>query len=207
MPAVTRSSGPVIIRVVAALVIALLGATLLAAPAQAAPVAPTRAFLPVGVNGAGMSPNDGAVAAIIRANEETAFRYFVAKGLTKKQAAGVVGNLDQESGMDPTIKQFGGGPGRGIAQWSVGGRWDTYSGDNLVAFASSRGVSKLALRTQLDFVWFELTKYSYYGLASLKAATTFTAAVKAFQDKFEGCGTCNNTARLKFAKDAYSRYA
>lgn len=201
-----RSSGPVIIRAVVALVVALLGAALLAAPAQAAPVAPTRANLPVGVNGAGMSPNDQAVAAIIRANEETAFRYFVGKGLTGKQAAGVVGNLDQESGMDPTIKQFGGGPGRGIAQWSVGGRWDTYSGDNLVAYASSRGLSKLALRTQLDFIWFELTKYSYYGLASLKAATTFTAAVKAFQDKFEGCGSCNNTARLRFAKDAYARY-
>lgn len=207
MPAVTRSSGPVIIRVVAALVVTLLGATLLAAPAQAAPAAPTHASLPVGVNGAGMSPNEQAAAAIVRANEQTAFRYFVGKGLTNKQAAGVVGNLDQESGMDPTIKQFGGGPGRGIAQWSVGGRWDTYSGDNLVAYASSRGVSKLALRTQLDFIWFELTKYSYYGLTSLRAATTFTAAVKAFQDKFEGCGDCNNTARLRFAKDAYARYA
>ena len=201
------TSGPVITRFVAVLLATLVAATLLAAPANAEPTAPTHANLPAGVNAAGMSPHDGAVTAIIRANEEAAFRYFVAKGLNKKQAAGVVGNLDQESGMDPTIKQFGGGPGRGIAQWSVGGRWDTYAGDNLVAFATSRGVSKLALRTQLDFIWFELTKFSYYGLASLKAATTFTAAVKAFQDKFEGCGTCNNAARLSFAKAAYARYA
>ena len=41
------------------------------------------------------------------------------------QAAGIIGNLDQESGMDPTISQYDGGPGRGIAQWSTGGRWDT----------------------------------------------------------------------------------
>src|SRR5580658_5394526 len=58
-------------------------------------------------------------------NDKIAFDFFVGKGLSKDQAAGIVGNLDQESGMDPTIWQYGGGPGRGIAQWSAGGRWDT----------------------------------------------------------------------------------
>jgi hypothetical protein len=193
-----RAVGPPITRLAAVVAALVVAGTLLAAPANAAPV---------GVNADGMSPNTVAVAAIIRGNEEAAFRYFLTKGLSKKQAAGVVGNLDQESGMDPTIKQFGGGPGRGIAQWSVGGRWDTYSGDNLEAFARTKGVAKLALSTQLDFVWFELTRFSYYGLAQLKASTTFDTAVAAFQNRFEGCGDCNTTARLKFAKDAYARYA
>src|SRR5438105_13835498 len=58
------------------------------------------------------------------ANDKIAFDYFLGKGLTAVQSAGIIGNLDQESGMDPTISQFGGGPGRGIAQWSAGGRWD-----------------------------------------------------------------------------------
>src|SRR5215472_13538310 len=57
-------------------------------------------------------------------NAQTAYEYFVGQGLTSFQAAGIVGNLEQESNIDPTIKQFGGGPGRGIAQWSAGGRWD-----------------------------------------------------------------------------------
>lgn len=53
-----------------------------------------------------------------------------------------MGNLDQESGMSPTIKQPG-GPGRGIAQWSVGGRWDTYNGDNEVHYTNKvLGVSR-----------------------------------------------------------------
>ena len=195
-----RRSGPVILRAAATVVAALVAATLLlAAPATAAPT---------GVDAAGMSPNSGAaVAAIIRANEEKAFRFFVGKGLTKKQAAGVVGNLDQESGMDPTIRQFGGGPGRGIAQWSVGGRWDTYAGDNLVAYATSRGTGRWTLSTQLNFIWFELTKFSYYGLSSLRASTTISAAVTAFQDRFEGCGDCKTAARVSYANAAYNRYA
>ena len=58
------------------------------------------------------------------ANDVTACNYFVGKGLTNFQSAGIVGNLDQESGVNPSSVQAG-GPGRGIAQWSVGGRWDT----------------------------------------------------------------------------------
>src|SRR6476620_7954591 len=56
-------------------------------------------------------------------NPRTAFNYFVSKGLTQTQAAGIVGNLMQESSVMPTAVQPG-GPGRGIAQWSVGGRFN-----------------------------------------------------------------------------------
>src|SRR4051794_5140784 len=69
------------------------------------------------------------------ANDKAVYDYFRAKGLTNFQAAGVVGNLDQESGIDPTIHQYNNGPGRGIAQWSAGGRWDTIDGDNVVQYA------------------------------------------------------------------------
>ncbi|MDN5727116.1 MAG: phage tail tip lysozyme, partial [Propionibacteriales bacterium] len=108
--------------------LAMISCLIMAPTAVAAPADKTP---PVGMNALGMSPNDDSVTvAIIRANEKAAFDYFVAKGLTTVQAAGVIGNLDQESGMDPTISELSGGPGRGIAQWSAGGRWDTYAGDN-----------------------------------------------------------------------------
>lgn len=177
--------------------------------ATAAPPPTSVAATAAGANGIGMSPSTvSAVANIVRANEKTAFDYFVARGLTKRQAAGIVGNLDQESGMDPTIKQYGGGPGRGIAQWSVGGRWDTYSGDNEVHYTNVvLGVSRYNLTGQLKFVWHELTTFSYYGLAQVKASTTINGAVVAFQDHYEGCGTCNTAAREKYAADAYARYA
>ena len=63
-------------------------------------------------------------------NNKVAFDYFVNKGLTKEQSAGIVGNLIQEAGdpINPRSVQPG-GPGRGIAQWSVGERWAS-SGTN-----------------------------------------------------------------------------
>src|SRR4051794_38282158 len=43
-------------------------------------------------------------------NQHAAFNYFVARGLTKRQSAGIVGNLIQESSVIPTSVQYGGGP-------------------------------------------------------------------------------------------------
>lgn len=138
-------------------------------------------------------------------NARTAFNYFVAKGLTKIQAAGVVGNLMQESNVRPTAVQLGGGPGRGIAQWSIGGRWN--SGRNsLVSFASARGLDRWALQTQLDFIWFEMATVGGYGLAELRAATTITAAVRAFQNKYEICGACEQGQRVQYAQEALTAY-
>src|SRR5205823_13073602 len=45
-----------------------------------------------------------------------------------------------------------------------------------------------------------------YGLAALKATTNVTDATIAFQDKFEICGTCDSTNRIKYAKDVLAAY-
>jgi len=139
------------------------------------------------------------------ANDRAAFDFFINKGLTGVQAAGIVGNLDQESGVDPTIVQYGGGPGRGIAQWSVGGRWDTSAGDNVTSYASQQGESRLSLNLQLEFIWFELTHIGY-GYSDLKAATNVTDATLAFMDKYEICGTCASSQRIQYAKDVLAAY-
>lgn len=139
------------------------------------------------------------------ANDKTIYEYFVGKGLKNYQAAGIVGNLDQESGGNPKAVQSG-GPGRGIAQWSVGGRWDHDAGDNLKAFAAKEGKSIYDLGVQLDFVWFELSNFPGYGLAKLKASTNVTDAVIAFQDKYEGCGQCEQGNRVTYAKAVLNAY-
>ena len=138
-------------------------------------------------------------------NARTAFNYFVAKGLTKVQAAGIVGNLMQESSVRPTAVEYGGGPGRGIAQWSVGGRFNT-GRNNLTSFASARGANKWALQTQLDFIWHEMSVVGGYGLAELRAATTLTAAVTAFQNKYEICGRCAQGKRMTYAQQALTDF-
>jgi hypothetical protein len=144
------------------------------------------------------------------ANDQTAYDYFRAKGFTTFQAAGIVGNLDQESGVDPTISQFGGGPGRGIAQWSAGGRWDTAPGDNLMAFAMQQGQDPLSLGVQLDFIWFELTMFPSYGLAMLQASTNLTDATTDFELGFEGCAdpsVCAIDSRISYAMAVLNAYS
>jgi hypothetical protein len=143
--------------------------------------------------------------AALSANDKIAFDYFLAKGLTPVQASGVVGNLDQESNVDPAAVQPG-GPGRGIAQWSVGGRWNHDAGDNAVAYAASHGKSVTSLGLQLDFIWFELTTFTGYGLAALKTATTVSAATLAFMTDFEACGTCLSSQRISYAQTALNAY-
>jgi len=104
----------------------------------------------------GQIGDDGMSEAALSNSEQSAFNFFVSKGLTKIQSAGVIGNLMQESSVNPAAVEYGGGPGRGIAQWSVGGRWDTSRNDNVTAYASARGENRWALGTQLNFTWYEL---------------------------------------------------
>jgi hypothetical protein len=138
-------------------------------------------------------------------NDKVAFDFFLGKGLTPVQAAGIVGNLDQESGMDPSIWQYGGGPGRGIAQWSAGGRWDSDYHDNVAWYASQKGESIYSLNLQLEFIWYELTSIGY-GYSSLRAATNVTAATVAFQDDFEICGACDSSNRIAHAEAALADF-
>ena len=139
------------------------------------------------------------------ANDKPAYDFFVAKGLTNFQAAGIVGNLDQESGVDPASVQFGGGPGRGIAQWSVGGRWDSSANDNVLAYASTKGQPSGSLNLQLEFIWYELTTFGY-GYADLKASTNITDATVAFMAKYEICGTCAQSQRVAYAQSVLNAY-
>jgi MYXO-CTERM domain-containing protein len=168
-----------------------------------------RAFVAVGlavgtaVAGCGAPPGESVgetAQAVTFPNDQAAFDYFLGKGLTNFQAAGIVGNLDQESGVDPTAVQSG-GPGRGIAQWSVGGRWDTDANDNATWYAGQQGQSVDSLQLQLDFIWYELTTFSAYGLASLEASTDVTGATTAFQNDFEGCGMCDAAQRIAYAQN------
>jgi hypothetical protein len=141
-------------------------------------------------------------------NDRTAFNYFKSKGLTDEQAAGIVGNFDHESYMNPAQHQIGGGPGRGIGQWSVGDRWNATPGDNVADFAKKEGKSPTSLEAQLDFTWYELNKSPAYGLSQLRSATTVEQATTVFQNRFERpnkamAGTADRIAHAKAALAAF----
>ena len=153
----------------------------------------------------GTDGDDGLSEAALSSNEHTAFNFFVSKGLTKIQSAGIVGNLVQESGVIPTAVQYGGGPGRGIAQWSVGGRWDASHDDNVTWYANAHAGNRWGLTTQLDFIWYELTQIGY-GYSQLRGSSTVSAATIAFQDRYEICGTCDSSQRISYAEQALNAY-
>jgi hypothetical protein len=152
------------------------------------------------------SEDPGAESAALSAAEKTAYEFFVGKGLKNFQAAGIVGNLMQESNVIPTAVEYDGGPGRGIAEWSAGGRWDHDGGDNAKWYAAKEGQSVESLTLQLEFVWYELQTFSGYGLSELKSSSNVSQATIAFQDRFEGCGTCEQSTRIAYAQKALSAY-
>ena len=168
-----------------------------------------RAILLAAIAGCTAHPAVDQVAAPLAtafANDQAAFDFFVAKGLTGFQAAGIVGNLDQESGVDPGSVQSG-GPGRGIAQWSAGGRWDTDYHDNVLWYAGMVGQSSGSLNLQLEFIWYELTQIGF-GYSQLQATTNVTDATVTFMTKFEICGACAQSQRIAYAQavlDAYGQ--
>jgi len=136
-----------------------------------------------------------------QSNEEEAFAYFVKKGLTPAQAAGIVGNLMQESGVNPGSHQLGGGPGRGIAQWSVGERWT-----GVEALAAEQGKSPYDLGVQLDYIWQELNGTESAAFAALKQASSASEAAVVFEEQYERAGIPNNEARIANAEGVLSKY-
>jgi flagellum-specific peptidoglycan hydrolase FlgJ len=139
--------------------------------------------------------------------------FFTGKGYSDHATAGIMGNLKQESGLDPTKKQYGGGPGRGIAQWTVGsGRFK-----GLEAHAKSKGKDWTDLQSQLEWIDLELNgkdsttlsklNKSYGGIEGFKKASDTKWAVEAFEKSFERAGKPNYANRYKYANEYYSSLA
>jgi hypothetical protein len=120
-------------------------------------------------------------------------------GFTAHAAAGVIGNLMQESGVNPARTQNGGGPGRGIMQWTVGQRWAT-----LEKWASRRHLNKWALDTQLQYMAHEMERYGVKSTLAVQA--DYKKATELFEHKMEKAGTPMMANRYKYAADALTKF-
>jgi hypothetical protein len=135
-----------------------------------------------------------------RDNNEKAMNYFMDKGLTKAQAAGIVGNFDHEApGVNPSQHQHGGGPGYGIAQWE-GARKSAEK-----QYAKEQGKPANDLKTQLDFAWKEMNSTHRGALAAIERAHTPTQAARAFERGFEAASKPHMHAREQNALLAFNR--
>ena len=102
---------------------------------------------------------------------DQAINYFQSQGWSRAQAIGIVANLDAESNMEPGIRQIGGGPGYGLAQWEGPRQRDfaAWAGHNI------RGSS---FAEQLRFVQYELTHSESAAGRALRGATDARSAAE-----------------------------
>lgn len=123
----------------------------------------------------------GAPAGDVQGRINQAMGYFMSQGWSREQAAGIVGNLQAESGVNPNRAQDGGGPGYGLAQWE---------GPRQAAFKAWAGkdIHQSSFQEQLQFIQHELTTTERGAGNALKGATTAADAATIFCTKYERPG-------------------
>jgi hypothetical protein len=140
------------------------------------------------------APTDDATATTTGQNLKDAFAYFMHVGLKDYQAAGIIGNLEQESGrgLDPKAQQDGSndaypknGVGFGIAQWTYTARQAP-----LVALAKRLGKPPTDLGVQLQYVWQELNTNYKLALDGVRTSRDATEAAIYFAKLYEACALC-----------------
>lgn len=134
--------------------------------------------------------------------EQYIYNKLIKGGLTHIAAIGILANLKIESYLDPAKHQLGGGPGRGLAQWEKGGRYDT-DRVNLVNFAKKRGKDWTDLNTQIDFILHEMSVLKEYRKVKemLNRAKTIEDATLIFLTKYEKAGKPHTTTRQQAAAE------
>ncbi len=145
-------------------------------------------------------------------NEQQVWNYFITNGLTAAQTAGIMGNLQQESGFDPEEIEGGGDSqnpassgsnGWGLAQWTPG----TDVEQDQTTYKISGNIYDLL--TQLNIIWAQLGGSSPEGhtdiLQQIKTMNNPDAVAKFFNAEFEG-GSDPGGVRESDAEKILSQY-
>jgi len=110
-----------------------------------------------------------------------AYSYLINKGLSPIAAAGIVGNLQAESGFDTTVI------GKADTKGSIGiAQWHSSRKQGLIDFAKDTNRSYDSLDTQLDYLLEELNSPAYAkALQGVNSAKNPGEAAVAFMNHFE----------------------
>jgi hypothetical protein len=162
-----------------------------APPPTGQPPAPAGTPPPQGVDtmptGAIEGPTGGATDASGRVTPQSAYGYLTSRGMPPMVAAGIVGNIDVETGWDQNVFM---GTRRGDAgSAGYSGQWRGSRLQHLHEFAQSRGHSAPTPEDQLDFYFEEAQSGRDAGarMAFERAsqAKTPEEAAQAFMDHYE----------------------
>lgn len=136
------------------------------------------------------------------------YGYFNSKGFTIESVAGMLGNLQQESNINPGMKQTASASsGWGLIQWTPS--------SNLTNYATAHGSDWATGEIQTQLMWDEIINryggqwipkpslgYGYTG-AEFSQLTDVAEACKAYLYERERAGTEALTKRLTYANNWY----
>ncbi len=152
----------------------------------------------------GGSDSGGSASDVGGEGAEKMYKFLKGKGLSDNQVGAVMGNLQQESNLDPNAKNPSSGA-FGIAQW-LGARKT-----GLDKFAKEKGKKNTDLDVQLDYLWKEMQ--SDYESNNLKNAGwskggSLEKNTKAFATGFErmGANEAMMGTRVNNAKEFKKKY-
>ncbi|EKG2202276.1 peptidoglycan DD-metalloendopeptidase family protein [Enterococcus faecalis] len=149
------------------------------------------------IPGDGSGGNDGDIPPELTTEKEknawAVWQFLKSKGYSEQAAAGILGNMDQESGIMPDIDEGGGGPGYGLVQWTspVAGESGRAYVQRLLAQAGIGGDYR-NITTQLKLLDWHMHNGQYipsaaypYSVSEFKALTDIGTATMAFEANFE----------------------
>lgn len=127
-------------------------------------------------------------------DSEVVMNYLISQGLTKAQAAGIAGNLQQESGFNPGADN---GTHYGIAQWDKQHRWP-----RVKKHIESIGMDPESLEGQLAGLKWEATKRGDWRriAETTSAADSAKSWLENFERSGEKPGMHGYEQRMKFAE-------
>lgn len=146
----------------------------------------------------------GGTAAQVGGNSNVSkiWNFLASKGLSPVAIAGILGNLQQESGLHPTAVNPQSGA-YGIAQW-LGPRYQA-----LLQFAAQHHESASDLTTQLQFLWQELQSGQDGSVKVLNSQTSPSSAAEYFEQYYERGGNGPDVMmqnRMNYAQQYYNDY-
>lgn len=131
-------------------------------------------------------------------NAQVAYKYFQDNGLNKAAAAGLVGNLYVESGLNPRVTPGDGGIARGLAQWHPD-RWGQLQTRTAVGGGNPQDPS---FADQLGFVVYEMKQRGQWD--GLNKINDPRAAADYVDKYYEVSSGQARTARENAAAEVYS---
>lgn len=127
-------------------------------------------------------------------NARTALAFFKGKGFTDEQAAGIVGNLQAESGPNINPAAIGdGGAAWGIAQWHPDRRaiWERANNKQWQSNGSQPNFNQ-----QLEFIVYELQRTEANAMRRLQATRSAEAAAAVFDQYYERSSGAHRDRRI-----------